>query len=705
MATFLLELGTEELPASFVTQALGQWQQLVPASLAENYLTYTKINFYGTPRRLAVVIEGLPRHQPDQTLEIKGPALASAFVNNQPTKAVIGFARSRGVDVADLVIKETDKGSFVFAQQKVFGKELNQVLTALAPTWITGLQGNRLMRWGTGELKFPRPMRWLVTLLNEQVLPIALENLQADRLSQGHRVMHPRSVVIDTAVDYVATLREAFVMVDAAERRHKISTQIRGVSELVRANAEIPEALLEEVTQLVEWPTAIVGEFEREYLQLPTEVIKTEMVSHQRYFPMYLSDRPEELLPYFITISNGDPEKSRLIAAGNGRVIRARLADGKFFYDRDRAVPLESFLPKLQKVTFQEQLGSVAEKVERLIKIAQVVIKAIANLEVTNLEQAQISRTAQLCKADLVTQMVKEFPELQGTMGSYYTSDGEVVAQGILEHYLPRGAADQLPQSLGGRIIAISDRIDTLVGIFGLGLIPTGSSDPFALRRAAAGIVQIAWHSGYALNIPQLLSSVFVIYTEQLAGKLTLAPATEQNLFKWFQQRCETLLKEQGIDYDLVNAVFGENDQTYVHQGLEDLSRLRDRALFLHQSRQDGTLDAIYEVVTRATRLATQGELSSTITDVSEVVERSRLSHPAEQALYQAIAALVPNPTYDQLWSGIRDIAPILSQFFDELLVMDEDLDVRRDRLNMLGIIRNYSRILADFSAISPAGK
>jgi glycyl-tRNA synthetase beta chain len=704
MAAFLLEVGTEELPAGFVTDALKQWQQRIPLSLTENYLTATKISYYGTPRRLAVLIEGLPRHQPDQTLEIKGPALGSAYVNGEPTKALLGFVRSKCIDIADLVIKETEKGSFVFASKAVMGREINDLLAELVPTWIKGLEGKRLMHWGTGELKFSRPIRWLVVLLDQKILPFSLGAVNSDRLSRGHRVMHPRPVVIDTARDYVAALKEAFVVVDVEERKYRICSQIQGVSELMRAEAEISESLLAEVTQLVEYPTAVVGDFDQEFLELPDVVIKTEMVSHQRYFPLY-DKKTNKLLPKFITISNGDPDKSKLIAAGNGRVIRARLSDGKFYYDSDRSLSLESFLPQLQKVTFQEQLGSVSAKVERIIQIAAAVTEAIPNLDLTTTEVDQIKRTAHLCKADLVTGMVKEFPELQGIMGSYYArSSGEddIVAEGILEHYLPRGAGDKLPQSLTGKIVAISDRVDTLVGIFGLGLIPTGSSDPFALRRSAAAIIQIAWDSNYHLNLPILLDQAIATYKNRKPLSDLNSSDREKlfyNLCKWFQQRCETLLKEMGIDYDLVNALFPEDQ---IGGNLENLALIRDRAIFLQSARQDGSLDRVYGVVNRASRLAEQGNLGSEITDISLVVDLSRLSQPSEISLYQAIADLPQNPNYSQLLTALEEITPILSQFFEDVMVMDEDLQVRSDRLNMLAIIRNYSRILADFGAINP---
>lgn len=706
MASFLLEVGTEELPASFIVDALRQWQERIPKILDEHQLTTSKVSVYGTPRRLAVLIDGLPVQQSDRSVELKGPAVGSAFVNGdpqgEPTKALLGFAKSKGIDLKDIFIKETDKGAFVFANQQIVGRQTADILQELAPSWITGLEGKRLMRWGNGDLKFPRPIRWLVALFNSKILPIALENVQSDRLSQGHRVLHPRSVVIDTAKDYVATLREAFVIVDGKERQHHILTQINSIVELFNGNAEIPEDLLEEVTYLVEFPTAVIGEFEREFLELPQPVIKTEMVSHQRYFPVHSATNPDQLLPRFITISNGNPDKSRLIAAGNGRVIRARLSDGKFFYDSDRAVHLETFLPLLEKVTFQAQLGSVAEKVERIRAIAKLVVDSITNLEITEADQVLIDRTAQLAKADLVTQMVKEFPELQGQMGYYYALSSKepvAVATGIREHYQPKGAGDALPTSLTGKIVAIADRIDSLVGIFGLGIIPTGSSDPFALRRAATGVVQIAWENGFALDLPKLLQSAIAIY----ADKNLLAKPAEtvlENLYKWFKQRCDTILSERGIDYDLIDAVTGTDDLAYTLQGLSNLTRIKERAHFLQQSREDATLGAIYEPIVRASRLAVQGDLDSVTVDVKSVVNPATLTDAAEQELYQEIAALPSQPSDEQLMEGIKAIAPVLAKFFDDVLVMADDSQVRQNRLNLLGIIRNYSRQLANFSAI-----
>lgn len=512
MVAFLLEVGTEELPASFVADALEQWRSRIPASLAEAFLTPELLQFYGTPRRLALLIEGLPAQQPDREEEVKGPSAQAAFKDGKPTKAAEGFARSRGVSVDDFEIRATEKGEFVFVRQQIPGRPLAELLTELVPEWIFGLEGKRFMRWGDGDLRFPRPIRWLVTLLDDAVLPLTLTNgaeqVTSDRISQGHRVLHPQPVTIAQASEYVSCLRSASVEVDPEQRQAQIVAQAQAAAESVGGQASINPDLLAEVRDLVEFPTAVVGKFDAEFLDLPAEVITTEMESHQRYFPVLKSAGASELLPYFVTISNGDPAKANIIAAGNERVIRARLSDGQYFFELDRKQPLEAYLPRLETVTFQEDLGSVRAKVDRIVAVAELLAD---QLQVSPADRTAIARAALLCKADLVTQMVGEFPELQGAMGQKYAlgaGEPAAVATAIFEHYLPRGATDQLPQTLTGQVVGLADRLDTLVGIFGLGMMPSGSSDPFALRRAANAIVNIAWAADLNLNLDQLLQQL-----------------------------------------------------------------------------------------------------------------------------------------------------------------------------------------------------
>ncbi|MBW4464269.1 MAG: glycine--tRNA ligase subunit beta [Pegethrix bostrychoides GSE-TBD4-15B] len=711
MVTFLLEVGTEELPASFVKDALRQWKTRIPASLEEVYLTPDTIEYYATPRRLALLLRGLPSQQADRTEAVKGPAAQAAFKDGKPTKAAEGFARSRGASVEALELRKTDKGEFVFLQQQIAGRPASEILSELVPQWIFGLEGKRFMRWGDGDLRFPRPVRWLVTVLDEAVLPLTIQNgaesCSSGRISQGHRVLHPQPLSIKTASDYAAVLRSAFVEVDPMVRQELILAQTTAAAQAAGGEAVINPNLLEEVRDLVEFPTAVVGQFDAEFLALPAEVITTEMERHQRYFPIL---KDGELLPYFITISNGDPAKSALIAAGNERVIRARLSDGKYFFDLDRKQPLEAYLPRLETVTFQEDLGSVRAKVARIGQIADLITE---QLQLGAEQRQTIGRAALLCKADLVTQMVGEFPELQGVMGQKYAaSAGESpeVATAIFEHYLPRGAGDTLPQSLAGQIVGLADRLDTLSGIFSLGMLPTGSSDPFALRRAANAVVNIIWAAKLGLNLDQLLAQVV---TQAAQSKTEPAQLLSQ-LRDFFLQRLRTLLQdERAVDYDLVNAVLGEGDREAQNRGLQDLLDLRERAEFLQQLRQTQQLDAIYETVNRAARLAAQGELDTVQLDPQPLIQPQLFQQPSEQAFYQALLQLLPQTQaaraerdYQKLVAGLAKIAPVVSQFFDgeqSVMVMDENPEIRQNRLNLLGLLRNHARVLADFGAIVKA--
>jgi glycyl-tRNA synthetase beta chain len=715
MATFLLEVGTEELPASFLDETFAQWRSHIPASLDEHFLTSDAIHIYGTPRRLAVLITGLPLQQPDREEEVKGPPAQAAFQKGKPTKAAEGFARSRNVAVSDLEIRSTDKGDFVFVQQTLPGRPTSELLQELVPAWIFGLEGKRFMRWGDGDLRFSRPIRWLVTLLDNNVLPITLINgsevCTSDRISQGHRVLSPGPIAIANASDYLTCLKKARIEVDSQARKTIIRTQTEGIAQLVGGKASISESLLQEVVNLVESPTAVIGKFDPEFLDIPAEVVMTEMESHQRYFPILKHDDSGTLLPYFITISNGDPTKSDIIAAGNERVIRARLSDGKFFFDADRKMPLEGYLKQLETVTFQHDLGSMRAKVDRIVAIAHHIA---TQLQVKDPAKSHIQRAALLCKADLVTQMVGEFPELQGVMGQKYavvSGEPQIVADAIFEHYLPRGADDILPATLVGQVVGLADRLDTLVSIFSLGMIPTGSSDPFALRRAANAVINITWAGELALNLSQLLQDIVGDFTANHAVKDGDASSLLAQLKDFFLQRLRTLLQDdRQIDYDLVNAVLGEEKSDYGDRALQDLLDVRDRAQFLQAIRENGSLGHIYETVNRASRLAAQGDLDTTQLDPTAIVDPNLFQQPSEQALYDALTSLLPKTQaaqaerdYQKLVDALTEIAPVVSNFFDgpqSVLVMDKDPQVKRNRLNLLGLLRNHARILANFGDI-----
>lgn len=711
MATYLIEVGTEELPADFVASAIAQLQKRVADSLTEYFLEPENIAVYGTPRRLAVLIAGLPDQQADREEEIKGPPASAAFKDGQPTKAAEGFAKKQGVELSTLEVRPTDKGDFVFVQKKTLGRPTQAILQESVLGWFTALEGRRFMRWADGDLRFPRPIRWLVSLWDGEVLPLELLNgsdhLVAGRMSRGHRILHGGEVAIAQAGDYQETLRTAYVEVDPAVRETTIIAAVQAAAATVNGEADMPADLLAEVVNLVEYPTAVVGDIEAEFLELPTEVITTVMVSHQRYFALRDRQDRSNLLPKFITISNGDPQKADIIAAGNGRVIRARLADGQFFYRADCSEHLDTYLPQLETVTFQEELGTMRDKVDRLMEMS---LQIAEQLGLGAEEKEIVASTAMLCKADLVTQMVFEFPELQGIMGQKYalvSGESQAIADGIFEHYLPRGAADILPQTLAGQVVGMGDRLDTLVSIFGLGMLPTGSSDPFALRRAANAIISVAWDAGLNINLLELLA--------QGSADFVTAHPTKKSPFeplqKFFSQRIHTLLQdEKAIDYDLVNAVLGVDDAEYTERALTDVLDVGDRAEFLQSIRNDGQLEKIYATVNRSAKLAQKGDLDTNSLDPTHLVNPAKFEQKSEQELYDGLLRLVPTTEaaqaerdYQKLVDGLARLAPTVERFFDgedSVLVMAEDSAVKQNRLNLLGLLRNHARVLADFGAI-----
>ncbi|MEM9244147.1 MAG: glycine--tRNA ligase subunit beta [Cyanobacteria bacterium P01_F01_bin.153] len=716
MPAFLFEVGTEELPASFVDQAIAQWKTLIPASLEEANLTAESIEYYGTPRRLAVLINGLPERQEDKNEEVKGPPAKAAFRDGEATKAAIGFAKKYGTTPDALEIRPTDKGEFVFLKHFVAGRTTAELLQEMAPQWVLDLEGKRFMRWRDGELRFPRPIRWLVSLLDDQVVPVSLtvrvatdeqEELviTSDRQSQGHRVLHPEPITFASATEYIEGLRGASVLVLPQEREDLIVKQIKTAEAELGGTIEIDGDLLAEVRDLTEFPTAVIGKFDDEFLELPPEVIITVMVTHQRYFAVAEKDNPSKLLPNFIAISNGDPAKSDIIAAGNGRVIRARLNDGQFFYDADLKHSLETYLAELEKVTFQDKLGSMAKKVDRMVRLAELLCD---RLNITGDNKTAALRAVKLAKADLVTQMVKEFPELQGIMGEKYARTGdeeEAVAIAIGEHYLPKGAGDALPQSEAGRIAALIDRLDTLTALFGIGIIPSGSSDPFALRRAANAIVNILWDAQFNLDLAEMAGAA--------VGESPENGDAVNQVQNFFGQRFQTLLQEeQNIDYDLVNSVLGdlEGDRDSLQRALQNPLDTLVRAQFLQTLRGDGRLQEIYATINRAAKLAKKGDLAGDVLDPSTCVDSGKFEQPSENALCDRLQSLAPmvkearaTQNYDKVVEALQSLAPVVTDFFDgdnSVMVMADDPAIQNNRLNLLGLLRNQASILADFSLI-----
>ncbi|MEB3235156.1 MAG: glycine--tRNA ligase subunit beta [Cyanobacteriota bacterium] len=720
MSTFLLEIGTEELPADFARLALPQLQQLVSRDLLAARLQHAAIRCTSTPRRLAVVVEGLAAQASEARDERKGPPASQAFCDGTPTEAAVGFARRCGIEPSALEVRETPKGPFVFATVVEQGRSAQQLLVDLIPQWIASLQGRRFMRWGIGDNRFSRPLRWLVALLDDAIVPVVLEDcdppIASGRGSRAHR-LHPDAVSLQNAADYGATLAAAGVQVERQARAQAIKSSIDVAAQRLQAIPDLPEALMEELTDLVESPLLIEGTVADRYLDLPPEVLSTVMRSHQRYVPLIplgASGDPlalqarGSLLPTFLCISNGLPAASDTVRRGNERVLKARLADAEFFVQADRAVASIDRRDQLARVTFAEGLGSLRDRVERLEWCTDVLLDQLAlGPGVGN----HARRAAHLCKHDLVSQMVGEFPELQGVMGGkYLLAEGEPreVALAVLEHYLPKGAGDALPQSDAGAVVAVAERLELLLSIYAKGERPSGSSDPYALRRAGNGLLQILWSKGWTLDLHQLLLRCCRHWAQLLPACNVQAELLAQDLAELLRQRLQSLLEEQGLDHDLVQAVAGAG--VPLERVIQDPADARQRALLLQSLRHNGDLAAVQAVVTRAARLAEKGDLSPQVLSPLDVVDGALFEQASEAAMLAVLQDLAPiamgqeADRYSALASGLRAGAAALAAFFDgdnSVMVMVDDPALRRNRLNLLGVLRNQASVLADFSQIN----
>jgi glycyl-tRNA synthetase beta chain len=719
MATFLLEIGTEELPADFVRLAQPQLEAIVARDLREARLACDAITTGGTPRRLAVTVTGLPAEQEDLVEDRKGPPAQQAFRDGQPTQAAIGFARRCGCSPDQLEIRETDKGPFVFARTTEAGRPTAEVLAGCIPGWIRSLQGRRFMRWGAGDGRFSRPLRWLVALLDEAVVPVALTDmdppLASDRLSRGHR-LHDGAVTIPSAAGYGAALEAADVQVDREARGAAIRTALQAAATSAGAELDLPEALFDELVDLVESPRLIEGSIDADYLALPPEVLSTVMRSHQRYVPLRLADATadplalvagEALMPRFLCLSNGLAAAADTIRRGNERVLRARLADAAFFLAADRRQPSTERLEGLERVTFAEGLGSLADRSQRLAWLADLLCR---RLPVGEAAAVAARRAAPLCKHDLVSQMVGEFPELQGVMGAkYLLAEGEsrAVALAVLEHYQPRGAGDALPGSEAGAVLALAERLELLLSIFARGERPTGSSDPYALRRAGNGLLQILWDRDWSLDLVGLMAEA-TAHWQRLLPELEVQPLSlAADLLDFLRQRLASLLEEEGFGVDLVQAVAGEG--VSLERLLRDPADARARAQLLQRLRSEGSLTLVQAVVQRASRLAEQADLAADLVSPEGVVDPALFGSPSEAAVLAVLerlavhAAATGGDRYDPLARMLGESGATLAAFFDgpdSVMVLCDEPEVRRNRLRLLAVLRNQASVLADFSRL-----
>ncbi|MFW6135228.1 MAG: glycine--tRNA ligase subunit beta [Chloroflexota bacterium] len=682
-ATFLLEIGTEELPAPDLDDALDQLQQRAPDALQEARLEYEDVRILGTPRRLVVLAEGLaPRQRAVEKL-VKGPPAQVAFdAGGRPTQAGEGFARSQGVDVNELEIKEMDGGEYAVAVRREEGRPAAAVLPELMTDLVSGLRFRQSMRWNETGVTFSRPIRWLVGLLGDTVVPCEYAGVASGRTSRGPRSAGSPPFEIPSAGMYPALLDRHGIMADPDERRAFIAERARELADSVGGHIPEDRELLIEVTHLVEQPNPFLGSFEPQYLSLPMEVLVAVMKKHQRTFPVLAEEG--EMLPYFVAVRNGGDEYLDIVRHGNEEVIRARFADAEYFYEEDTKQPLEDFLPRLDTLTFQEQLGSVLDKTRRL----ETLVPELAPMVDLSPEETELAvRTAHLCKADLATQMVVEHTSLQGVMGREYAlKSGErpEVAQAIYEHYLPRSAGDEVPESKIGLTVGLADRLDSLAGLFAIGLIPTGSADPYGLRRDALGLVQSLLAHQLSFSIERGL---------QEAGELLPAEARDEPLaeaLEFVVERLRGTLREAGYRYDVVDAVLAErgDDPHRAREGVEELSRWVERddwALVLDN----------YSRCVRITRdLDEQFDLDPAL-----------FQEPAEEELYEAYREarleVTPHSSVDELLTAFVPLVEVIDRYFAResgVLVMAEEKAARRNRLGQLQHIAALAAGIVDLS-------
>ena len=681
----LLEIGTEEVPAHVMPGVLAQLKERAEKAFQENRIAFASVRTLGTPRRMALLVKDLAEKQADVTSENRGPSVKIAFdADGKPTKAAQGFARGQHVAPEDLV----EKDGYVYAVVHETGKETAELLKTLLPELICALSFPNNMRWGSLEFKFIRPIRWLVALFDSEVIPFEVANVTSGRVSRGHRFLSQGDFSIAKADDYEKDCEAQYIIVDPEKRKEMIRAQIEAVAKENGGHAEITDDLLEEVLYLVEYPTALCGRFEEKYLQLPPEAVITPMRDHQRYFPV--KDDAGKLLPLFITVRNGGKEYLETVQHGNERVLRARLADAQFFFDEDRKKSLEEHRDKLKTVVFQQGLGTMYEKTERLAQLADFIADEIGADEKAH---KHARRAALLSKADLVTGMVTEFTELQGIMGREYAKlDGECekVAIAIDEHYMPRFAGDAQPQTTAGRIVSTADKIDTIVGTFHLGKIPTGSQDPFALRRQALGLVHMVIEAKYHLSISRLVAKAMDLYGITEAEERAKMQA---DVAEFLRLRLRNVLEAEHIRYDAADAVLGDVDDIY-----NVLLRARAVTAFTGQKDAAQSMQAFVRVANIARKSA------------AETIYPERFHMAEEKALYQAytstksaVESLVSGEDFEGAIDALIELVAPIDAFFDNVMVMDKDEMIRENRLALLRSVDAVIRDVADFTKIVSA--
>ena len=677
----LFEIGAEEIPAGFMPNILGQLKQLAETKLNDAHLPFESIETYGTPRRLALIVKGLADASAEISERHKGPSASIAYdADGNATKAAIGFARGKGLDVADLVVED----GYIYADTKTAGVPAKDIVTDMLPQLITGLNFPKSMHWGNLDAKFVRPVRWLVALLDEEVIPVEFATVKSGNVTRGHRFLGADEITIKNAASYVDTLKENFVMVDQDARRELISKQLHDIAASKNASIVWDDDLLEEINYLVEWPTALCGGFEESYLALPDAAIITPMKDHQRYFP--LVDQDGKLLPMFLTVRNGSDHSIEVVQAGNERVLRARLDDAKFFFNEDRKKPLIDRQDGLTKIVFQEGLGNLADKTERLLKLGRVFGEECGLHEDA---AVVLERATELAKTDLTTGMVTEFTELQGVMGKEYALlDGESpeVAEAIFEQYLPRFAGDVLPQTEAGKVLSIIDKVDNIVATFSRGLIPTGSQDPYALRRQTIGILNILLGSDWNISLRPIFKASMELLNVAADKQEELLSQVEE----FFTLRLKNIFLDREVPHHVIDLLLSNNELS-----VADAEGLVNALL---ANRIDENVELV-QAYTRMYNLVKDVEYTGVNSDLLKEDAEKALFESASKASEASLAAWEAGD-YAAVVAVPATLVPTINQFFEDVMVMDKDEAIKANRLQLVRLAYSVMAIIGDISAL-----
>ena len=718
MSKYLLEIGTEELPADFSLSVVNQIKSLIEYEFDKKLIKYKSVICTSTPRRIVLFVEGLVDYSDDKRITRKGPKATSAFLDGVPSNAAIGFANSLGIDVKDLEIKETEKGDFVFGKKIEKGESTRSSLSSIIPKLIKNLQGPRFMKWGYGSFKFSRPIRWVVSLYNEEILDFVFDEcdpkISIGNKSKSHRLFN-KDIEINSPDNYFELMANSGVLVIREERKEKIFNLINAESELVNLRPDLSEDLLNELTDLVELPNLIKGNFDKEFLSLPVEVLSTVMKSHQRYIPLLkkniifskLELSSENIISTnFFVISNGLEESNDTISLGNEKVLKARFSDAKFFVESDKKVSSNERNEKLKLVSYLKGMGTVFERVQRIKVIAEKINKFLND---KSLDSKKIIEAAKLCKNDLCSEIVYEFPELQGIMGGKYLRyEGfcKEICIAVTEHYMPGFYKDDLPSTKYGAILSISDKIETLISIFISGKRPSGSSDPYALRRNLNGVILIIWQFELVLPIENIFEELLDYWKNSLPDIKFVKEKVLNDLIEFTNQRIINYLDELSIGKELIKATCLINSST--EKRIINILDLKNRINTINQLKRKANFSEVQKVISRVCKIAENGKLKKTIFLSIDYVNPNLFEKECETKLFEFVKELekfllLPNCDYLRLFSLFESNTKNLNELFDSekgVLVMAENPEIRNNRLNLLCLVRNYSLKIADFRLI-----